>query len=142
MENITSVKKSFCTEENSKLSEFNGKKYLPLLELDKLNKFQPLSIAVEFDNLNRNFVVLLFKDKVLAFENSCPHQHRPSLHLGYVKDDCIVCPEHGWSFDLNTGGSVNNKLSVSKLHFLDVLVVGGIIYINVDNLGDPKWNFT
>ncbi|MFN3782169.1 MAG: Rieske (2Fe-2S) protein, partial [Candidatus Kapaibacteriota bacterium] len=103
---------------------------------------QPLSIVVEFNNQYKNIVVLLLEDKVIAFENSCPHQHRPSLHMGYVENDCIVCPEHGWSFDLNTGSSVNNRLSVSKLRFVDICIFDGIVFIDVDHIRNSRWNFT
>lgn len=142
MGSILSGKKLYYTEENTNHYEFNGKKYIPLLEFDKLKKSKPISIKVEYNNCYKNIVIILFKEKVLAFENRCPHQHRASLHLGYVENDCITCPEHGWSFDLNSGCSVNNKLSVSKLHFLDVFVSNGIIYLNINDLVESKWNFT
>lgn len=141
MGNTSSVKKLYCIEENNKLPEFDGKKYFPLFQLDKLNQSQPFSVVVECDNQFINIVVVLFKGRVLAFENKCPHQKRPSLHLGYIEKDCIVCPEHGWSFNLEIGCSVNKKLSVSKLHFVDVKVVDDTIYINMDNLCYQKWNF-
>ena len=37
---------------------------------------------------------------VTAFE--CPHEHGP-LGQGEVQDGCLICPVHGWPWDLATG---------------------------------------
>lgn len=37
-----------------------------------------------------------------ALENSCPHQGGP-LSEGIVKDGHVLCPWHGWRFELATG---------------------------------------
>lgn len=36
-------------------------------------------------------------DVAHAFEDRCPHRSAP-LSAGIVKDGCLVCPYHGWSF--------------------------------------------
>lgn len=36
-------------------------------------------------------------DVAHAFEDRCPHRSAP-LSQGFVKDGCLVCPYHGWSF--------------------------------------------
>jgi nitrite reductase/ring-hydroxylating ferredoxin subunit len=49
--------------------------------------------------------VAVFKidGEVFAISNVCPHQHTALLYNGFVKDGCVVCPAHGWMFDLRTG---------------------------------------
>jgi nitrite reductase (NADH) small subunit len=43
------------------------------------------------------------EDGVLfAFDNMCAHQGGP-LGQGYVDDDVLVCPLHGWSYRLSDG---------------------------------------
>ena len=37
-----------------------------------------------------------------ALENSCPHQGGP-IADGWLEDAVIVCPWHGWCFDVRTG---------------------------------------
>lgn len=37
-----------------------------------------------------------------AIDNACPHAGGP-LGNGDVHDGCIVCPIHGWPFELATG---------------------------------------
>ena len=39
----------------------------------------------------------------LLLDNVCPHQHTSVIFDGFVEDDCVVCPAHGWMFNLKTG---------------------------------------
>ena len=49
-------------------------------------------------------LVALFacEDGVAATAGRCPHASGP-LHEGAVEGTTLVCPWHGWSFDLKTG---------------------------------------
>lgn len=49
-------------------------------------------------------IVGLFRsgDEVLAIDGVCPHQGGP-LAKGEIEHACVVCPWHGWRFDLRTG---------------------------------------
>lgn len=58
--------------------------------------------------------VALFKvgDKVFAIHPVCPHQGGP-LQDGGVHECRVMCPWHGWEFDLGTGKcSFNDAISV------------------------------
>jgi nitrite reductase/ring-hydroxylating ferredoxin subunit len=48
--------------------------------------------------------VALFKrgDEVLAIGNDCPHQGG-SLCDGWAEGEIVVCPLHGWEFDMRSG---------------------------------------
>lgn len=48
--------------------------------------------------------VALFRrgDEILAIGNECPHQ-AGSLCDGWVEGDIVICPLHGWEFDLRSG---------------------------------------
>ena len=48
--------------------------------------------------------VALFRrgDDVFAVGNECPHQGG-SLCDGVVEGDIVICPLHGWEFDLRSG---------------------------------------
>jgi nitrite reductase/ring-hydroxylating ferredoxin subunit len=39
---------------------------------------------------------------ILAIGNECPHQGG-SLCDGWAEGDIVVCPLHGWEFDMRTG---------------------------------------
>ncbi len=49
--------------------------------------------------------VAVFKvdGEVYALSNICPHQHTNVIYDGYIEDGCVVCPVHGWMFNLKTG---------------------------------------
>ena len=57
------------------------------------------------------FEIVLFKvnEEIFAIENICPHQHFGLFHQGTVEGNDIVCPMHGWSFDLRTGKAVEGS---------------------------------
>jgi nitrite reductase/ring-hydroxylating ferredoxin subunit len=41
-------------------------------------------------------------DTVHAMENRCPHAGDP-LSEGHLEGHVLVCPSHGWAFDVRTG---------------------------------------
>ncbi len=49
--------------------------------------------------------IALFRvdDNVFALSNICPHQHTTLIYDGIIEDGCVVCPVHGWMFDLQSG---------------------------------------
>ncbi|RKY92483.1 MAG: hypothetical protein DRQ01_06230, partial [Ignavibacteriae bacterium] len=49
--------------------------------------------------------IALYKidSKVYALTNICPHQHTALIFEGILENNCIVCPSHGWKFDIETG---------------------------------------
>ena len=62
------------------------------------------------ENQGKRFIVddievAVFKidGEVFALSNICPHQHTALIYDGFVEDGCVVCPAHGWMFDLKTG---------------------------------------
>ena len=62
------------------------------------------------ENQGRRFLInevdiAVFKnnEEVFAVSNTCPHQHTSVIFDGFVEDDCVVCPAHGWMFNLKTG---------------------------------------
>ncbi len=49
--------------------------------------------------------IALFKSggKIYALQNVCPHQHLPVIYEGFIEDEKIYCPAHGWGFNLCDG---------------------------------------
>jgi nitrite reductase/ring-hydroxylating ferredoxin subunit len=49
--------------------------------------------------------VAVFKinEEVFVVSNTCPHQHTTIIYDGIIEDGCVVCPAHGWMFNLKTG---------------------------------------
>jgi nitrite reductase/ring-hydroxylating ferredoxin subunit len=49
--------------------------------------------------------IAVFKvdEEVVVVSNTCPHQHTTIIYDGFVEEGCVVCPAHGWMFNLKTG---------------------------------------
>ena len=74
--------------------------------------------------------IALFKidSKVYAVTNICPHQHTALIFEGFLENNCIVCPSHGWKFDIEIGKkpSGSNGLETYK-----VKLVADDVYVKV-----------
>jgi len=68
--------------------------------------------------------------KVFAFDNTCPHLGG-SLGRGTLKGNCVVCPLHHWSFDLDTGRCVDG-LPNEKVAVFTAKVENGRIFLRLD----------
>ena len=62
------------------------------------------------ENQGKRFIVddvevAVFKigEEVFALSNICPHQHTALIYDGFIENESIVCPAHGWMFNLKTG---------------------------------------
>jgi len=67
-------------------------------DADALKDGQTLTLK-----MGANTIVVSNDDgKFGALDNACPHQGGP-LGESSVKDGCLQCPWHGWSFDARTG---------------------------------------
>jgi len=68
-------------------------------------------------------------DRFTAIENECPHQGGP-LCDGIVSGTTIVCPLHGWRFDLDTGLATRASLPACVAVF-PTRVQDGIILVDI-----------
>ncbi len=73
--------------------------------------------------------VALFKvnGKIYALGNVCPHQHASIVFQGFIEENCVVCPAHGWEFDLGTG---KRKFGNKGLETYEVLLEGKKIFVH------------
>jgi nitrite reductase/ring-hydroxylating ferredoxin subunit len=47
--------------------------------------------------------VFKVNEEIYVLNNTCPHQHTKVIYDGFIEEGCVVCPAHGWMFDLKTG---------------------------------------
>lgn len=73
-------------------------------------------------------VFRLGSDRVGVYDNACPHAGA-SLSGGHVRDDCLICPWHGWAFDLQTGRCPDNTAFRVQTH--QARVVDGRIWVRI-----------
>ncbi|HEY4000849.1 MAG TPA: Rieske 2Fe-2S domain-containing protein [Candidatus Xenobia bacterium] len=55
--------------------------------------------------LDREFAVFKLKGRLYAMDNACGHRGGP-LGEGLVEDGVVICPWHGWEFEIATGRSL------------------------------------
>lgn len=63
-----------------------------------------------------------------AIDNICPHKGGP-LSDGTLKDNCVTCPWHQWSFNLENGENIRNP--AIKLQTYSVRVKGDEVWIAI-----------
>lgn len=88
--------------------------------------------------LSFDHVIAVFRvdGEPCAVSNICPHQHADMLAEGVVEDGAIVCPLHGWTYDLRTGAP---RFGTSALTTYDVMTIDGAIWICVPEETVPGW---
>jgi nitrite reductase/ring-hydroxylating ferredoxin subunit len=80
-------------------------------EKNDLEGFQKIcSIKNLHENAGKRFIVnnteiavFLIKNRIYALSNICPHQHTALIYDGFIENGYVVCPAHGWMFNLCTG---------------------------------------
>ena len=65
--------------------------------------------------------VFKINSEVFALNNVCPHQQSRLIYDGFVEDEFVVCPAHGWKFNLRNGkkDSGSNGLQVYPVEIVD-----------------------
>lgn len=66
--------------------------------------------------------------KIYALSNICPHQKTHLIHEGFIENDKVYCPVHGWQFDLMTGKLAGGG---KGLDVYDVKVINSYVYVKV-----------
>lgn len=66
--------------------------------------------------------------EIYALSNICPHQHTALIYDGFIEDNCVVCPAHGWMFELKTGKFKTGK---TILQTFPVLIKDGNVFVKV-----------
>ena len=79
-------------------------KWTRVTELDNIPLRQGRSVVLGAVEL----AIFNLGERVLAVESKCPHKGGP-LADGIVSGKTIVCPLHGWRFDLETGLGVRTS---------------------------------
>jgi nitrite reductase/ring-hydroxylating ferredoxin subunit len=69
-----------------------------VLALSELPSGKGVLVAVN----GHDVVVFRKGDEILAIGNDCPHQGG-SLCDGWVEGEIVICPVHGWEFDMRSG---------------------------------------
>ena len=61
--------------------------------------------AKEFNYAGKEICVARVNGSLFAMDNVCPHRGGP-LAQGVIDEGKLICPWHGWQFEIATGKSV------------------------------------
>lgn len=99
-----------------------------------LTELQPDKKICRWIN-NKEVVLVLHNDQVLAYSGICPHQGGP-LEQGTIIDKKLICPWHNCVFDLTTGTCIDTGLCKNitpekiKLPRFKCTVKDNIVYVD------------
>ena len=81
-------------------------------------------------NVNGADVALFNVDgQFFAISNACPHRGGP-LGEGFLEDDVITCPWHGWKFNVKTG--ISPVMPTAKVATYNVKIEDGNVLVALD----------
>ena len=74
--------------------------------------------------------VAVFKvdGEVYALSNICPHQHASIIYDSFVDRGCVICPAHGWEFDLKSGKLYSGGSGLDKY---EVKIIDDYVFVKV-----------
>lgn len=81
--------------------------------------------------------IAVFKigNEIFVVNNVCPHQHSAVIYDGLIENDCVVCPAHGWMFNIKTG---KQPTGAKGLEVYPVKVIKGEVFAIVKQK-ELKW---
>lgn len=88
-------------------SEDEGK-YFPVCKEAEVPEGKGKSFFVN----NTELALFKVSGSIYALKNICPHQHSEILHDGFIEDGYVVCPAHGWQFNLQDGKQPGGRRGV------------------------------
>ena len=74
--------------------------------------------------------IALFKvnKELFALSNICPHQKTHLMHEGFIEEGKLVCPVHGWKFDLINGNLAPGRKGLDSY---EVKIIGDDVFVKV-----------
>ena len=81
--------------------------------------------------------IAIFKieDNIYALSNTCPHQQTKMIYEGIIENGCIICPVHGWKFDLQTGNTPGGGRGLDSY---ETKIINSDVYAKISRT-EIKW---
>jgi len=77
-----------------------------LIKLAELKDLPNRTSMVAYLPDGREIALFNLDGCLYGLDNECPHMGGP-LGEGEIEDSCIICPWHGWQFNIKTGECIN-----------------------------------
>ena len=106
------------------LNKFEREGFIYLCSVNDLQE----CIGKKFIVNDVELAVFKINADVFVLSNICPHQQTHLIFDGFIEDEFVVCPAHGWKFNLRTGkkDTGSNGLLVYPVELVD-----GKVYVKV-----------
>lgn len=125
-------------DESFETLEINGKLFVKALPSDKL--YEKKGALVQFpEDEDLQIALIRYNGRPHCLDNICPHEHQPKIFEGVIQNGAIICPEHAWTYDIETGMNLNARQGRKNLRKYDVFERDGWIYVEKPELRIPKW---
>ncbi len=99
------------------------------VRLTSVSELPAVGEAKEFEINGKTVCVANTGEGYAAMDNICVHRGGP-LGQGVVDGNKIICPWHGWMFDVTTGACTHN--SNARVHIFPMKVEGEDVLIALD----------
>ncbi len=83
--------------------------------LCKVSELPSEGEAREFECAGKTICVAKANGEITAMDNVCIHRGGP-LSQGTIEHGKIVCPWHGWTFDLKSGAATHNASARTNVY--------------------------
>lgn len=84
---------------------------------------------------DKDIAIFKIEGEVFAVSNICPHQHTALIYEGFIEEGCVVCPAHGWIFNLRTGKTPTGG---NGLISFESMIINNDVYVRLTEK-DWKW---
>jgi len=106
------------------LKKFENEGFTFICSMDELKE----SIGRKFLANDVEIAVFKINSEIFSVSNVCPHQQTHLIFDGFIEDEFVVCPAHGWKFNLKTGKKDSGS---NGLDSYPVKVIDNLVYIKV-----------
>lgn len=90
---------------------------------------------VVFDD-DLEVAIFQVEGRLYAVSNICPHQHAPVIADGFLEGCTVMCPLHGWTYDLATGRPI---IGGAHLKTYEVYLDGDDVMLEKPEPEIPAW---
>jgi len=99
-------------------------RFTKLCKLDELKEGSGKRFIVE----ETEVAVFKINNEIYALSNICPHQHTTLIYDGFIEEEFVVCPMHGWKFNLKTGKQPGGERGLDSF---PVIIHDDEVYVKV-----------
>src|SRR5687767_324354 len=101
------------------------RQFFPVAAVDSLPPGKGRTVHLK----GRDFAVYNVSGEFFAIDDSCPHRGGP-LGAGFLENDQVYCPLHGWAFNVKTGECLSNPSKPIRSY--PTRVENGEVHIGLD----------